>query len=133
MIGVDTNVLVRLLLPDDDPAQSKAARTLFESNFVWIAKTVLLETSWVLTRIYGVEEGLVSDQFTALLGLETVHVEDPIAVGAALALVEHGLEFSDALHLTSRPAGTEFASFDKTFVSRAIRAGVAGVRRLKGH
>ena len=42
MTAVDTNVVVRLLT-GDDPAQEAAARALFESGPIWIAKTVLLE------------------------------------------------------------------------------------------
>ena len=44
----------------------------------------------------------------------------------ALVLSEHGMEFADALHLTSRPAGTTFVSFDKTLIRRARRARVRG-------
>jgi hypothetical protein len=53
-----------------------------------------------------------------------VHLEDEASVAVALALVEHGLEFADALHLVSRPADSSFVSFDKSFVQRAKRAGV---------
>lgn len=126
MIAVDTNVLVRLLT-GDEPTQATAARSLFASGPIWIAKTVLLETGWVLRSLYGFEERAICDAFTKLLGLKHVHAEDESAVAAALALTAHGIEFADAMHLMSRPPGASFASFDRSFVQRASRAGVSDV------
>ena len=126
MTAVDTNVVVRLLT-EDHPKQTAAARSLFAAGPIWIAKTVLLETGWVLRRLYGFGETAVRDSFTKLLGFENVHIEDEPSVVAALALIAHGLDFADALHLSSRPAGAAFASFDKSFVSRANRAGASKV------
>jgi predicted nucleic-acid-binding protein len=94
----------------------------------WIAKTVLLETVWVLRSLYGFEENEIVGALIKLLGLAGVQAEDAPAVAPALALTAKGLEFAGALHLASRPDGVTFASFDKSFVRRASRAGVSGVR-----
>jgi predicted nucleic-acid-binding protein len=126
MTAVDTNVLVRLLT-GDDPKQEAAARSLFASEPIWIAKTVLLETGWVLRSLYGFEESAIRGAFTKLLGLKNVRVEDESAVAAALVLTAHGIELADAMHLTSRPPDAAFATFDKSFVRRAKRAGVSGI------
>lgn len=126
MTAVDTNVLVRLLT-GDDPKQAAAARVLFASEPIWIAKTVLLETGWVLRSLYGYEESAIHDAFTKLLGLKNVQIEDEPSIAAALALTVHGIELADALHLSSRPPGAVFVSFDQPFVRRATRAGVAEV------
>ena len=131
MIAVDTNVVVRLLT-GDDPKQAAAARSLFAAGPIWIAKTVLLETGWVLRSLYGFEESAICDAFTKLLGLKNVHAEDESAMAAALALTVHGIELADAMHLTSRPPGAAFVSFDRSFVRRANRARVAGVSGLDG-
>src|SRR5271157_4017659 len=129
MTAVDTNVLVRLLT-GDNPGQEAAARRLFAAGPIWIAKTVLLETGWVLRSLYGFEESAIRDAFMKLLGLENVRAEDEPAVAAALALTAHGIEFADAMHATSRPPGAAFASFDQSFVRRAMRAGVSGMSGL---
>jgi predicted nucleic-acid-binding protein len=131
MIAVDTNVLVRLLTGGDSN-QEAAARALFAAGPIWIAKTVLLETGWVLGSLYGFEESAVHDAFAKLLGLRNVHVEDEPSVAAALALTGHGIELADAMHLSSRPLGTAFVSFDRTFVRRARRAGASGVSGVGG-
>src|SRR5882762_5197982 len=126
MIAVDTNVLVRLLT-EDDPKQAAAARSLFAAEPIWIAKTVQLETGWVLRSLYGFEESAIRDAFTRLLGLKNVRTEDEPSVAAALALAVHGIELADAMHLSSRPPGAGFVSFDQSFIRRAKRAGATEV------
>ena len=126
MTAVDTNVLVRLLT-GDDPRQAAAARALFASTSVWIAKTVLLETCWVLQSLYGFPDQAVADALSKLLGLENVQVEDEASVADALRLASEGLEFGDALHLSSRPTEIAFVSFDRSLVRRAPHAGARDV------
>lgn len=129
MIAVDTNVLVRLLT-DDDPKQAAAATALVAANPIWIAKTVLLETVWVLRSQYGFEDDSIGEAFAELLGLENVHVEGSLQVAAALILSAGGVDFADALHLCSRPPDAAFASFDRAFIRRAKRAGIADVSAI---
>ena len=129
MTAVDTNVLVRLLTGDDSK-QAAAARSLFETGQIWIAKTVLLETGWVLRSLYGFDEDSIREAFTKLLGLGNVHAEDEAAIANALALTAAGIELADALHLASRPPGSRFVSFDRAFVRRAKRAAAPDVSEL---
>ena len=126
MTAVDTNVVVRLLT-GDDPKQAAAARFLFATGPIWIAKTVLLETGWVLRSRYGFEERAIAEAFARLLGLDNVHTEDEPSVAAALSLTLRGIEFADAMHLSGRPPGAAFVSFDQSFIRRAKRAGAADV------
>jgi predicted nucleic-acid-binding protein len=126
MTAVDTNVVVRLLT-GDDVKQAAAAKSLLAAEPVWIAKTVLLETGWVLRSAYGFSEGAVRDALGKLLGLKNVHAEDESAVAAALALTVHGIEFADALHMSSRPPGAAFVSFDQSLVRSAKLAGASDI------
>lgn len=126
MTAVDTNVLVRLLTADD-AGQAAAASALFAAGPIWIAKTVLLETGWVLRGLYGFEESAIREAFTRLLGMKSVHTEDKPSLAAALALTAHGIELTDAIHLSSRPPSAAFVSFDRSFVRRAQRAGATEV------
>jgi predicted nucleic-acid-binding protein len=129
MTAVDTDILIRLLT-GDDRKQEMIARSLFSAGPVWIAKTVLLETDWVLRSIYEFEDDAIREAFTKLLGLENVHAEDESAVKAALDLTARGIEFADALHLSSRPPSAAFASFDRALVRRARCAGVSGIAAI---
>jgi predicted nucleic-acid-binding protein len=97
---------------------------------IWIGKTVLLEAAWVLRSLYGVGDREICSILTKLLGLPGVEVEQASDVAAALTLGLSGIELADALHLTSRPDGADFVSFDKSFVKGATRAGVAGARDI---
>ncbi len=130
MTAVDTNVLVRLLA-GDDPKQEATAEALLASGPVWIAKTVLLETEWVLRSMYGFDHGRVCEVFTRLLRFENVHVEEEPSVTAAVAMSLQGIDFADAMHLSSRPPGTAFVTFDRAFERRAERAGVTEVFLLQ--
>ena len=132
MIAVDTNVLVRLLT-EDDPKQAAVARSLFGAGPIWIAKTVLLETAWVLRSLYRFEDSAIHDALTKLFGLKNVQVEDEPVVTGALALTARGLDFADALHLCSRPSGAVFLSFDQNFVRRAQRAGASAVSEASAY
>jgi predicted nucleic-acid-binding protein len=50
--AIDTNVVVRLLVRDDEE-QGRCAEALFrQSGGVWIALVVLVETVWVLRSAY---------------------------------------------------------------------------------
>jgi predicted nucleic-acid-binding protein len=129
MTAVDTNVLARILTVEN-PKQSVAARTLLASESIWIAKTVLLETAWVLRNFFDFNAEAIRASFTTLLGLDNVYVEDEACVSAALALAGQGIGFADAMHLSSRPPGMPFVSFDRVFVRRAQRAGAADISTL---
>jgi predicted nucleic-acid-binding protein len=132
MVAVDTNVIVRLLT-GDDATQAAVARALFAAGPVWIAKTVLLETAWVLGSLYEFDDRAIAEAFAKLFGLSSVQVEDEAGIAAALSLTTaHGVELADAIHLCSRPHGIPFVSFDKTFVRRAVKAGAPNVSGLPG-
>jgi predicted nucleic-acid-binding protein len=126
MIAVDTNVVVRLLT-DDDAEQTRNARAMLAKSTVWIATTVLVETDWVLRGRYGYKPAAVRDAIARLAGLENVRLEDATLIGAALLLVDNGLQFADAIHVVSTPADASFASFDQVLVRRARRAGLSHV------
>jgi predicted nucleic-acid-binding protein len=126
MTAVDTNVLVRFLT-NDDPKQAAAAKSLFANETIWVAKTVLLETAWVLRSHYGYADDLIASSLVKLLGFNKVVVEDEASVDAALSMAVHGIDLADALHLASRPSGATFASFDRALIRRAQRAGLSEV------
>jgi predicted nucleic-acid-binding protein len=112
MHAVDTNVLVRLLT-GDDAAQAKRAAALFKKESIFIPKTVLLETEWVLRRLYRLERLTVVSSFRKLGGLENVEFEHSLVVAQALQWCMDGMDFADALHLASSHSASKFATFDE--------------------
>lgn len=118
MIAIDTNVLVRLLV-NDDAAQSATVRILFEKEEIWIGKTVLLETIWVLRAVYEFRDGAIVRAIESALGLPQVRVEDQGSVEQALAAAANGIDIADALHVASTPADARaFVTFDKKLARR---------------
>ncbi len=124
MMAIDTNVLVRLLT-NDDPDQSPRAAALFASEDVFIAKTVLLETEWVLRFSYGMGRPAIQGAFAKLLDAATVTVEDPDRVRIAIDWYGREMDLADALHVTSGGDVEKFATFDKKLGQVAARCKAA--------
>ena len=122
MRAVDTSVIVRFLT-GDDPRQFRQASSFIQSEEIWVSKTVLLETEWVLRKLDRFKSTEVLGALRALTGLTNVLVEDPAAIGRALAWAEAGVDFADALHMASRGISRNFVTFDADLVKRAKRAG----------
>ena len=129
MIAADTNVVVRLLA-GDDPAQAERAKALFASETIFLSKTVMLETEWVLRRLYGTGRAETLNALGGLASLPNVRCEDDATLVDALAWARQGLDFADALHLASSRTAARFATFDEHFVKRARGVGGAAVYRL---
>ncbi len=122
MISVDTNVLVRLLTRDEE-TQAEKAQKLFRDESIFVTKTVMLETEWVLRFAYQINADEIVTAFEKLLGLDNVMVEEGIQVAQAITLFNNGMDFADALHLTGS-CNHPFATFDKNLQKRAQRAGM---------
>lgn len=123
MIAVDTNVVVRLLT-NDDRQQTRKVVALFAANDVYVSKTVLLETEWVLRFSYELDPGRIDRSLRALLGTPGVVAEEPQQVALALDWFGEGLDFADALHLAGSPNVERFVTFDRRLIRRA--AALAG-------
>ena len=122
MIAIDTNVVVRIVT-QDDPEQAEEARELVEqADRLWLPKTVLLETEWVLRHGYGLSREVILLTFWKLLGYRPLRTEDRGAVQQALEWYAAGLDFADALHLASSSEADRFATFNRGFekVARSL-------------
>ena len=128
MIALDTNVVVRVITRDD-PAQARRAAALLRREGLWLSKTVLLETEWVLRYTYEYDPPAIHRALSMLVGLENLTVEDRPAVEAAIEWQEEGVDFADALHLASSGQATAFATFDQRLEKAA--AGLTGAPRIE--
>lgn len=119
MLAVDSNLVVRLLT-NDEPVQAKRAAAAFAANEVYIAKSVLLETEWVLRFSYRLDRAAILRGLSALLGMAAVTAEDSVRVTAALDWYQAGMDFADALHLASSIGNAQrFGTFDAKMARRA--------------
>lgn len=118
MISVDTNVLTRLIV-NDDAEQGKRAAALLRREDVFITKTVLLELEWGLRGAYKIERATIRKALLGVLGLPNVVAEDSTRIAAALRDYEAGLDFADALHLSSSIGTERFVTLDEKLFKRA--------------
>lgn len=123
MLAVDTNVLVRLIT-NDDPTQSARARAVFDTNEIWIATTVLLETEWVLRGRDRYTPAQIVAVLRRLAGLPGVSVQDAAITAVAFDWCEQGMDFADALHLAAGSGCDAFVTFDRGFINVARKAGL---------
>ena len=124
MIGIDTNLLVRLFT-NDDMAQAHYAKDLIENNMVFVSKSVLLETEWVLRYTYELASDVILKAFESLLGLPKITVEDPLCMVKTMQWYKQGMDFADAMHLASSiQVAEDFATLDKTFIKRAKKMNI---------
>ena len=118
MISVDTSLLVRVLT-NDDPIQARRAVKILKSGDIYIPKTVILETEWVLRYAYEIGRSNIINGFQKLLGLPNVSVEDPDSIYQAVKWYEENFDFADALHLASSRRWGSFATFDSSLIRKA--------------
>lgn len=102
VLGIDTSVLVRVLVADDK-AQCARARRLVDSAIargerVFVSLPVLLETEWVLRSRYGVAKPDILDIVSRMLDSVEFSYEDEPAIEEALFhWRESGADFADCL------------------------------------
>lgn len=120
MITVDTNIVVRYLIKDDE-IQAQLAIELFKNNRCFILKTVILETVWVLgsKQGYALGRDVIVSRIQHLLKLADVIIEDIDSVILAVYWYGLGMDFADALHLASSLQTEQFVTFDKRLVNKA--------------
>lgn len=136
MIAVDTNVLVRLFVADDQAQAARVAKLFATEKRLLVPRTVVLELVWVLEAVYGLPRANIVRVLETLAGLERVELESRVIVERAISLFADGFEdlhspaasrsealcdFADALHLCAAMDATDFITFDRKFQNRARR------------
>lgn len=123
MRAVDTNILVRLLV-NDDQAQAESAQRAMAAEPAFILKTVMIELEWVLRSAYQRSRAEIATSIESLLAVAGVVVEDPAAVEQAVAWFRRGMDFADALHLACSGHADAFVTFDVDLRRQAARLSV---------
>lgn len=123
-IIVDTNVLVRAAVRDDERQARTAAKLLKEAELIAVSLPCLCEFVWVLRRVYNFAQPDISAAIEALLNASNVAVNRP-AADAGLAVLNEGGDFADGLIAYEGKwlGGETFISFDKKAVALVIKHG----------
>ncbi len=118
MIGIDTNVLIRYLMQDDD-VQSPIASEFIESltpdkpGFITLVATV--ETTWVLSRAYKLSRVQVVQALEALIRSRELIVDDaPDVICALRKFQDSSADFADCLiaQIATGAGCTKTVTFD---------------------
>lgn len=118
-LTVDTNLLVRLVVGDDE-AQAKTAFTLLSTaERVAISLPCLCELVWLLSGVYGFRSDSIAAAVRSVVEPGNV-VTDTAAVETSLAILAAGGDFADGVIASAGAAmgGETFVSFDRKAVAR---------------
>lgn len=127
MIALDTNVLLRFIVRDDDE-QYRSAKRLVDRLTVeqpgFLTTVVLVEMIWVLSSGYKATKGQLIEVLQRLLNSRELIFENRDAVTAATEdFVSRSVDFADALisHTAVLAGCTETVTFDR---AAALNAGM---------
>lgn len=102
MIGIDTNVLVRFLVQDDETQFEKARRLIKREvaarRKVFVNQLVLLEAEWVLRSRYAVPKAHIIEAISGMLDSAELQFEDEPSIEEALFFWKDSTaDFADCL------------------------------------
>lgn len=98
MHGIDTNILVRLIIQDDEAQCRKALDYIKKHKEVFITNLVLCEFTWVATACYLLKKEDLSKAIEGILKTEQFVIENADAAWTALHEYHRGkADFSDCL------------------------------------
>lgn len=126
MIGIDTNVLLRLTI-GDDAAQAKRARHLFDEivlrqERVIVSPIVMTEYVWTLGRAYKLDRAKISSFLDVLILTPFLEFVDRPIILAAIEDYRAGkADFAD--YLIAAYAEREGATFVFSFDTDAVKSG----------
>ena len=120
MIGLDTNVLLRLFIGKDDPRQSERARSFVaeqsKTGPLSVNVIVLAEFVWVLAKSLKMPKNDIAKYLDGLLQSDDLEVQRrPVAVAALAAYRKGRADYADfLLALVNVDLGCQStASFDE--------------------
>jgi predicted nucleic-acid-binding protein len=102
MLGIDTNVLLRFLVRDDEGQFEKARklirREVAAGRRVFVNQLVLMESEWVLRSRYVVPKNQIIEAISGLLDAADIQFEDEQSIEEALFMwKDTAADFADCL------------------------------------
>ena len=116
MAAIDTNVFIRLLTQDDPVLVQKAESYLSAHAPLWISVSVVVETCYVLSKLYGWDKpGLLAMLQATTNSREFIFQDQAAVVAAATQWIHAKAGFVDCLNVElARSHGkAPLATFDK--------------------
>jgi len=119
-IFLDTSVIIRFFTADD-VKKFEDCKTLFEQieegvYVPYIANTVIMESVFVLTKLYAFPKDRVVKTIQSLLSMRNMTVVEKTDSTKALKLFSaHNVSFGDCMIASQVPAGVRLVTYDTDF------------------
>jgi predicted nucleic-acid-binding protein len=118
-VAVDTNVLVRFMVRDDEVQALAAGALLASGDIVVVSNVAFAELVWVMRKSYRISRADVAAGLRVLI--EAGNLEfDRAAVAAGLAMMDKGGDFADGVihYEAMRAKSATLATFDRRLAAR---------------
>lgn len=129
MKAIDTNVVIRYLVRDDD-FQAEIAEAIIEHK-CYISHTVLVESVWLLSSYYALSRDKIAMALGELLSLPSTSTVDYDLVTWAIKRYQLGADFADMIHLIDGRSADQFVTFDKAIAKAAGNDAPIPIETLK--
>ena len=114
---VDTNVLIRLIVKDDEFKYNTILRLVqkVENNeLILIVPTVVIaECCWLLKSFYKLEKYLISEYLLDIIESENVEAEEDVVLEALRLYSQKNVDFADALLSMKAKSNIPILTWDK--------------------
>ncbi len=114
MVIVDTNIILRYLLNDDEKLNKKA-REIIDNNDTLITNEVIIETCYVLTKLYKVETEIIYTLVIELMAQNNIFFVDRALIYETFKVYSKtNIDLVDCiLYAYGKIEGQEVKTFDK--------------------
>lgn len=125
MICIDTNVLLRLLVKDNELQRQQAVEAIQNASVVIVSIHTFCEAAWVLQRSYHITKDDVAAAFRQIIKNQKFKVDLSLVV-SGLMILELGGDFADGvIFAQGQENGSElFLSFDKKAIKLLAQQGL---------
>jgi predicted nucleic-acid-binding protein len=114
---VDTNVLIRLIVKDDESKYNtivKLVEKVERNEMTLIVPTIVIaECCWLLKSFFQLEKHLISEYLIDIIASENVEAEEDLAIEALKIYSEKNVDFADALLCVKSKSNLHVLTWDK--------------------
>ena len=122
MVMLDTNMILRYLLNDNEEMALKAENVIKKER-VYVTIEIIAEVVYVLKGVYSVEREEIKESLLAFLKEVAAVEEDVLKLGIE-TYAKHNLHFPDCiLYAYHRMKGYEIKTFDKKLIKLLNQTG----------
>ncbi|MCI8863473.1 MAG: type II toxin-antitoxin system VapC family toxin [Lachnospiraceae bacterium] len=122
MVMLDTNMILRYLLNDNEEMALKAENVIKKER-VYVTIEIIAEVVYVLKGVYSVEREEIKESLLAFLKEVAAVEEDVLKLGIE-TYAKHNLDFPDCiLYAYHRMKGYEIKTFDKKLIKLLNQTG----------